>query len=180
MKEKEFKTIREYMYWCYSNMAMAHAALNKNHLKYETLDYMIRAKLYKGLCTKTMNISTLYDDEKYKLNSTSCCYCNCTNNITLDHLVPKNSGGKDTGDNLIYACKSCNSSKNKKDLIVWFNEKNNFPPILVLRRYLKLAFRYFDELNLLDLPIEKLEDHSDIFKINLLPYRFPKPINLKL
>lgn len=96
MKKKEFRTIREYFYWCYSNMAMAHVALKNSHKEYETLDYMIRAKLYKQLCSGNMNISTLYDDEKYKLSNICCCYCGCTEHLTLDHLVPKFSGGEDS------------------------------------------------------------------------------------
>jgi len=180
MKKKEFKTIREYIYWCYANMAMAHVALQNFHKKYEMVDYMIRAKLYKGLCTGSMKISTFYDDEKYKLNTKQCCYCGRTDNLTLDHLIPKFSEGQDTGDNFLYACKSCNSSKNKNDLLVWFQKRNEFPPILVLRRYLKLAVEYFGENDILDLPIENLNKCTDSFRIDLLPYEFLQPISLKL
>lgn len=49
MKKKEFTTIGDYFYWMYANMAMAHVALKYNHINYEKLDYIIRAKLYKGL-----------------------------------------------------------------------------------------------------------------------------------
>ncbi|MEG1181582.1 MAG: hypothetical protein RSD39_06085, partial [Oscillospiraceae bacterium] len=73
MKKKEFKTIREYFYWNYANMAMAHVALKNGHVNYETSDFVIRAKLYKGLTSGTMHIATLYDDEKYKLDNYSCC-----------------------------------------------------------------------------------------------------------
>lgn len=159
---------------------MAHVALKNSHKEYETLDYMIRAKLYKQLCSGNMNISTLYDDEKYKLSNICCCYCGCTEHLTLDHLVPKFSGGEDSGDNIVYACKACNSSKNKHDLIVWVEKRNDFPPIIVLRRYLKLAFKYFESTEILDLPIVELIKHVDIFRIDLLPYEFPKPILLKL
>lgn len=110
-KEKEFTTIREYFYWAYANMSMAHVALKQSHEKYETLDYMIRAKLYKGLLENKMCISSLYDDEKSKLNNHVCCYCGSQHNLTLDHLIPRYAGGIDSGDNIIYACKSCNSSK---------------------------------------------------------------------
>ncbi|NMA75118.1 MAG: HNH endonuclease [Bacteroidales bacterium] len=180
MREKEFQTIKEYLCWCYSNMAMAHVALKNSHKRYETLDYMVRAKLYKGLCSGAMSISTLYDDEKYKLNNVNCCYCGCTEELTLDHLIPRASGGQDTGDNIVYACRSCNSSKNKEDLIIWFEKKNKLPPILVLRRYLKLAFGYFEEIDILELPFCDLNKYAQVFKIGLLPTRFPQPENLRL
>ncbi|WP_071131228.1 HNH endonuclease [Enterococcus timonensis] len=180
MKEKEFATIGEYLYWRYANMAMAHVALKNSREKYEVADYMIRAKLYKGLCTGNMNIASLYDDEKYKLNNISCCYCGGSNELTLDHIIPKFSGGKDTGDNIMYACKTCNSSKNKNDLLVWYQKRNEFPPILVLRRYLKLAFINLKEAEKLDFPIDQLENNNRLFRIDLLPYQFPQPNLLRL
>lgn len=175
MREKEFKTVGEYFYWRYSNMAMAHIALKNSHKKYERLDYMIRAKMYKQLCDGNMNISTLYDDEKCKMNNINCCYCGCTEKLTLDHLIPRYSG-----DNIVYSCKSCNCSKNKNDLLVWYTNKDEFPPILVLRRYLKLAFMHFKDTAVFDLPISEIDNYTDIFRLNLLPYRFPQPAYLRL
>ncbi|MEG0619343.1 MAG: HNH endonuclease [Bacilli bacterium] len=180
MKRKEFKTIGEYFYWLYANMSMAHVALKNNHTSYEMLDYMIRSKLYKGLCNGTMNIQSLYLDEKDKLNNLQCCYCGKDEKLTLDHLVPKYLGGEDTGDNLVYSCQHCNSSKNNKDLIVWYAMNNDIPPILVLRRYLKLAFFSFESLGVLELPFSELENYTTIYLINLLPYEFPQPILLRL
>ena len=180
VKEKQFTTIREYLYWCYSNMAMAHVALKNEHIKYEKIDYMIRAKLYKGLCCGTMEIASLYDDERYKLNNNCCNYCGNYENLSLDHLIPRFSGGNDTGNNLVYACKKCNCSKGKKDFIVWCLDKNEFPSILVLRRYLKLAFIHFEMNEVLDLPICELINHVDLFRIDMLPYKFPLPNELKL
>ena len=76
---------------------------------------MIRAKLFKGLIDGTMNIGTLFDDEKIKLLSgCKCNYCGSIEHLALDHIFAKKFGGKDAGDNLIYACRSCNSSKGKK------------------------------------------------------------------
>ncbi|MEG0392751.1 MAG: HNH endonuclease [Anaerovoracaceae bacterium] len=180
MKQKEFKTIGEYFYWNYANMAMAHFALKNGHCNYGTSDFMIRAKLYKGLTTGTMNIASLYDDEKYKLNNLSCCYCGSIENLTLDHLIPRFHGGNDSGENIVYACKSCNSSKNKNDLIAWYLKKGQFPPILVLRRYLKLVHDFYKENLILDLPFSELEKNTTLFRIDLLPYNFPKPAELRL
>lgn len=44
-----------------------------------------------------------------------CFYCNkacTTQELTLDHIVPKSKGGDSSAYNLISACKSCNSWKN--------------------------------------------------------------------
>ncbi len=180
MKNREFMTIREFMYWNYSNVAMAHFALENSHLQYDTSCYIIRAKLFKGLCTGEMHISTVYDDEKYKLKNHCCCYCGTLHNLSLDHLIPRNVGGSDAGDNLVYACKKCNSSKNDSDLIVWALRNNTFPPILVLRRYLKLAIAYFEKKGVIDLPFDCLLENEFTFRVDLLPYAFPQPSELKL
>jgi 5-methylcytosine-specific restriction endonuclease McrA len=55
----------------------------------------------------------------------TCCYCgrNMKNDepnfVTLDHLVPRNplvahGGGDNSNENLVTACKSCNSSRQDK------------------------------------------------------------------
>ena len=41
-----------------------------------------------------------------------CQYCGIKNKpMTLDHILPKQRGGKDTWDNLVAACVPCNSKK---------------------------------------------------------------------
>ena len=44
----------------------------------------------------------------------TCQYCGATfatNNLTIDHLIPKSRGGKNTWKNLVAACKKCNQKK---------------------------------------------------------------------
>lgn len=47
----------------------------------------------------------------YKRDSNSCQYCGSTRNLTIDHVIPKCRGGKDTWENLVVACSSCNTKK---------------------------------------------------------------------
>jgi len=62
-----------------------------------------------------MKIRTFFDDEKVKMQSGLICnYCGAKENLSLDHLFPRKFGGKDNIENLLYVCKSCNSSKGKK------------------------------------------------------------------
>ena len=141
---------------------------------------MVRAKLFKGLNDGNMNISSLLDDEKYKLNNSKCCYCGSDSSLSIDHLIPRNVGGEDSGDNFVYACKKCNSSKNNTDLIQWYLSKGEFPPILVLRRYLKLSYLYFQKNKITDKPYQQIDNYTNTYMINLLPYEFPEPELLKL
>ena len=63
-KKKKYETVRELIYWSYANLAMSHTAVERNQERYGTFNYMIRAKLFKGLKEGTMNMRTIFDDEK--------------------------------------------------------------------------------------------------------------------
>lgn len=43
-----------------------------------------------------------------------CVYCGATTNLTLDHVLPYSQGGKDSLENLVVACASCNRDKAAK------------------------------------------------------------------
>lgn len=179
--KKELSTVKELLFWSYANLAMAHTAADRKQVKYDPFNYMIRAKLFKGLSEGTMNIRTLFDDEKIKLLSgNKCSYCGSIKNLTLDHIFAKKLGGKDAGDNLIYACRSCNSSKGKKDIMEWMDYKKTFPPLMILRRYLKLVVVYCIENNLMEYTISDIKKQKHPFRIEYIPVKYPNPKELVL
>ncbi len=181
MATPNIKTVREKIYWSYSNLAMAHTAVKNGQDKYDKFNYMIRAKLFKGLKEGTMNIRTIFDDEKIKLRTGQACnYCGSTGNLALDHIFPRKLGGNDDAENLIFACKTCNSSKGKKDLMEWMSFRGSFLPLMVIRRYLKLTFHYCRTKQLLDKDIDELTNKQLPFRIDLLPVNFPSPNKLIL
>lgn len=175
------ETVREKLFWSYANLAMAHSALAEGQSAYKQLNFIIRSRLYKGLMTGTMNIQTLLDDERVKLEvGKHCSYCGVEGKLALDHLIPRFAGGKDTGDNLIYACRSCNSSKGKLDLMAWMIKQDKFPPLMVLRRYLKLVINYCIQENLMDISLHEVNEKDLPFSIDHIPIIFPKPTELIL
>jgi len=181
MAEKKYETVRELIFYSYANLAMAHSAIEKKQEKYAMLNYMIRAKLFKGLKNGSMNMKSIFDDEKINLNTGSICnYCGSHDNLSLDHIFPKKHGGLDMAENLIFACRSCNISKGKKDLMEWMNSRRQFLPLMIIRRYLKLTFNYCRLNELLDKKVEEIEELALPFKIQLLPTKFPKPNQLVL
>jgi 5-methylcytosine-specific restriction endonuclease McrA len=181
MVKRKIETVREQIYWSYANLAMAHTAVDKKQEKYGRFNYMIRAKLFKGLTDGNMNMRTIFDDEKIKIITGQICnYCGSTEKLALDHIFPQKFGGQDTGENLIFACRSCNSSKGKKDLMEWMIFRGQFLPLMIIRRYLKLTFHYCIENNLIDRKIEELKELKLPFKIDLLPTSFPNPKELTL
>ena len=181
MAKQKIEIVRELIYYSYANLAMAHAAVDKKQEKYVMYNFMIRAKLFKGLKDGTMNMRTIFDDERVKLQTGQICnYCGSTEKLALDHIFPQKYGGQDNAENLIFACKTCNSSKGKKDLMEWMAYRGEFLPLMIIRRYLKLTFKYCNENGLLDKKIEDLKGLELPFKIELLPTNFPKPNELKL
>tara|TARA_A100001201_G_scaffold38254_1_gene40131 strand:- start:1529 stop:1999 length:471 start_codon:yes stop_codon:yes gene_type:complete len=52
----------------------------------------------------------------YKRDKNKCQYCGSTKSLTIDHVIPRSRGGKDTWENLVVACSSCNIKKGDKML----------------------------------------------------------------
>ena len=172
-------TVGELLNWSYANLAMAHSAVTNGAEKYGRTQFMIRARLYAGLNKQTMNIGPLADDERLKMIlPQACCYCGGREYLSIDHLIPTKRGGANTGDNLVWACRSCNSSKCARDALEWLAEKGQFPPLLLLRRYLKLAIEMCRERSLMDTP---LADAPELpFAMAAIPKSYPLPGQLRL
>ena len=50
-----------------------------------------------------------------KRDKHQCQYCgNNGGTVTVDHIIPKDRGGKDTWENLVCACMECNSKKGNR------------------------------------------------------------------
>ncbi|MFT4032834.1 MAG: HNH endonuclease [Siphonobacter sp.] len=58
---------------------------------------------YRGVMLTRQNI--------FRRDANRCQYCGRTDELTLDHVIPKSRGGKSSWDNLTTACKRCNSRK---------------------------------------------------------------------
>jgi hypothetical protein len=160
---------------------MAHSAITKKQEKYLTVNYMIRAKLYKGLLDGKMKLGLFFDDEKVKFEvGKKCNYCGRSDNLAYDHIIPRAKLVLDQSDNLLIACKKCNSSKRDLDLLEWMNKQNTTLPILVLRRYLKLVIEYCVHNDLMEMPVSELCKMGIPFKLELLPRDLPCPSELIL
>ena len=172
---KQPTTIREQIVFSYANLGRAHSALERGALKYTMVDHMIRAKLQRRLIDGTMKMRSLYDDERIKMTTTQACYyCADTHYLCADHLIPKMRGGPDASDNLILACRRCNSSKGGRDMLEWMQAKRRFPPILLLRRYIKIVARYCEEHGRLDSALDCIDDEPTMpFDVRMLPIKFP-------
>lgn len=57
--------------------------------------------------------------ELKRLYSSPCFYCGTSDNITQDHVIPIQRGGRHSIGNLVPACQPCNSSKQDKTITEW-------------------------------------------------------------
>lgn len=174
-KEETKETVESRIFQCYSNLAMAHAAVSESAKTYTKKHFMIRGRLGKGLRNRTMKIGSLFDDEKEKMSNQSCCYCGSTIRLSIEHLLARKHGGTDSGDNLVLACQSCNSAKNKKDMLDWHLDRGVFPPLSVFRRYLKILHQYCERNSLLHLDLASAKVTLIPFSVSRLPVKFPQP-----
>lgn len=63
-------------------------------------------------------------------------------------------------------------------MLEWLVEKDQFPPILLLLRYLKLAIEMSRERNLMDTPLTEVPEFP--FSLSAIPKVFPQPSQLRL
>ena len=179
MPKPEILTVKDAIYWTYANIGMAQSAIDDGSETYQKKHFMIRSRLFYGLLQGKLKLSTLATDEKLKLTLPNCCsYCGATEDLSVDHLTPQSKGGKDSGDNFVWACRSCNSSKGAIDLLAWYKKKDEFPPLLLLRRYLKLGILDCEEAGILDKKLEEVD--KTLISVKELPRVFPKPNQLCL
>ena len=175
----ELSSIGELLHWSYANLAMAHQAVTSGAKKHGRTQYMVRARLYKGLREQRLSIGPLADDERLKMVlPQACCYCGSSNDLTVDHLIPTKRGGANAGDNLVWACRSCNSSKGARDALEWLHGRHQFPSLLLLRRYLKLAIELCEQQQIMDQPMEQAPDLP--FSLAAIPRTYPSPSELRL
>lgn len=50
-----------------------------------------------------------------------CAYCGRPGGLTMDHVQPLFFGGNHSRENVVAACRSCNSSKGSKGLLAWLH-----------------------------------------------------------
>lgn len=175
MKRKQPATVREQIAASYAMLGRAHAALKDGRTQYTKTDHMIHAKLKKRLVDGTMKMRSLYDDERTKMTEAqACCYCGATSDLCLDHLIPRMRGGPDSPENLVTACRSCNSSKGGRDMLEWMERKNRFPPLLLLRRYIKVVAKHCEVQSEMETALDSLDTVRDRpFDVRRLPIEFP-------
>lgn len=182
LKLPKFQNFGEYLYYAYANLQMLYYALSVKKPKYDRTCFMIRAKAFKAYKEGRWSIHDLLQFNVAKIKDNNFCwYCGKElppSELTIDHVFPRSKGGKNNMDNIIMACKSCNSSKGNMDLFEWYSTvRKEWPPINVLVHYLKNIYLYSKEHGLIDKHSVELDKMSLPFNWRYIPIRYPQPID---
>ena len=177
----KYQTFADLLYASYSGLQTLGFAFAKGKRRYDRECYAFRESVIKRLKAGEMKIGDLYQNIIRQMTSPhdACWYCGRSVSdcgpLTADHIFPRMKGGENVSDNLIMVCRSCNSSKGAKDLLAWYRERGEFPPIRVLAHYLKLVNQYALDSGLLGLSLEELSGMDLPFDFRYLPLPYPQP-----
>lgn len=72
---------------------------------------IVRLKIYVRMPYRKIMLSrkNILRRDKFR-----CQYCGSKDSLTVDHVMPKSRGGKDTWKNLVAACTKCNNRKGNR------------------------------------------------------------------
>ena len=182
MSERKFNTLAELLYWSYANLQMADAACNMGKSSYDRTCFMIRSKAYKAYCEGRWQISDLYKQQIEKLQESNhaCAYCgkvfSSPKEATVDHIFPRIKGGTNEMENILFACKTCNSSKGDRDMFGWYVEHfHTFPSIYLTATYLKKIYLFAQANDLLNIELSILDTKDLPFDWKYIPTKYPEP-----
>ena len=67
--------------------------------------------LFPGVVGRRRGWSKVFYASVYARDGSACRYCGSVDLLSVDHVVPRCQGGADDEDNLVVACRACNSRK---------------------------------------------------------------------
>lgn len=113
MPPSAIKTIKDLIFYQYAKIIASSAGIS---------GYKFIMNRMKMLSSGDINMSSALRELKIQMGcGQKCCeYCQSTENLSWDHIIPRAKGGPDTGENGVWACRSCNSSKGRKGIYEWY------------------------------------------------------------
>jgi len=86
-----------------------------------------------------------------------CVFCSTPTDLETDHLIPRSRGGTDSADNMVLACKKCNTSRGNKGIFQWLGlKKKDHLHRLVAGKYLKELLELHKARGTLDVRKEEI------------------------
>lgn len=120
LRKKYYKNNKEY----YLNKTREWIKNNPEKIKIIYAKQRHKRKILKNGLPIKFNLNDWEKCKKYFNNK--CAYCGKELPLSQDHFIPLSKGGEYTINNIIPACKSCNSQKNAKSFFEWYPKCNSF------------------------------------------------------
>jgi len=70
-----------------------------------------RSLMHELLCFRSGDAKRMWRESIKARDKYMCVYCGSSENLTIDHVRPKSSGGQDISSNCVTACRPCNQAK---------------------------------------------------------------------
>ncbi|WP_372500892.1 HNH endonuclease (plasmid) [Tistrella mobilis] len=172
--------MEDHILWSYSVLSISRKVM-KQLKTGETGDYPGgRTKaaniLMSGYQRRQKNITSLdRDDTLAQDGAHVCMHCGrISPRYHWDHLIPRSRlRGETIPLNQVRSCPGCNLSRGDRDLMTWHRQRQTFPTLGVLRRYIKLCYFYAKERGLLDETADDAVANGLPFDPRELPRRYP-------
>ena len=145
MPPSAVRTVRDLLFWQYAKIIAQSAGMGKE-------GYPFIMDRFKKLQGGQINWSgSIHEYIREREQPDICLFCGADRDLSYDHLVPRSRGGPDSADNVVMACRSCNSSKGARGLFEWvqLEGKDGLPPIAE-GKYLKLLYTLHEGRGTLD------------------------------
>jgi hypothetical protein len=142
--------VKDLIFWQYAKIIADSAGIGKK-------DYGFVMAKFKQLSQGEIFWNQIREYVKEKENKDECIFCGAKTDLTLEHLLPQIFNGPDDEKNVIWLCKSCNSSKGSRRLYEYFAIKAGVEaakygvPRIAEGKYLKLAFENLKEKGYLEI-----------------------------
>lgn len=179
-KQRELTTVEDHIFWSYAMLSVTRQRMKDQKSGKPNRFPGGRSKWANIKMTRyqhgSRNISTLdRDDRLGQEGLRACAHCGTlAPEFQWDHLIPRSKlNGEYIGLNQVRSCPSCNRSRGNKDLMLWHRQKQTFPTLGVLRRYLKLCYFHAKQRNFLGNPARDAVQNGLPFDPRLLPRKFP-------
>ena len=107
------KSVKDLIYWQYAKIIAQSAGLGKK-------DHGFVMNKFMQFKQGEIFWSEIREYIKEKEYPNECIFCGANADLTLEHLLPQKYHGAEHWKNLVWICKSCNSSKGARRLYEYF------------------------------------------------------------
>lgn len=145
------KTVRDELYYEYAKL-MSRSAFKK-------INYGFIGDRFKELLSGKITISgSIREWMREQQLPKACVFCGSIESLEMDHLIPRSRNGANSADNMVWACKTCNTSRGNKGVFEWLGlKKKDDLHRLVAGKYLKELLVLHQSAGTLDIHKDEIE-----------------------